>query len=109
LPPLHLRCSDPERLACCEQSLRLLASQLWAPAARGRAAAYATDSEEGLAVLLRAVLTGAELAVASAADDSWQVRWGRWRAVPAQGMGISECAAGPSGTAHTACLKCQRV
>ena len=42
--------------ACCEQSLRLLASQLWAPAARGRAAAYATDSEEGLAVLLRAVL-----------------------------------------------------
>ncbi|PRW45038.1 G-patch domain-containing [Chlorella sorokiniana] len=64
---------DPEKLACCEQCLRLLAAHLWAPGAAGRAAAYAADAQEGLPVLLRALLTGCELVEASAADDSWQV------------------------------------
>lgn len=71
--PPSPRCSDPEKLACCEQCLRLLAAQLWAPGAAGRSAAYATDAQQGLAVLLRALLTGCELVEASAADDSWQV------------------------------------
>lgn len=75
--PPSPRCSDPEKLACCEQCLRLLAAQLWAPGAAGRSAVYATDAQQGLAVLLRALLTGCELVEASAADDSWQVRgWG---------------------------------
>lgn len=65
--------SEPEKLACCEQCLRLLAGHLWAPGAAGRATAYTADAQEGLAVLLRALLTGCELVEASAADDSWQV------------------------------------
>lgn len=47
---------------------------LWSPSSAGRATAYAADTEGALFVLLRAVLTGAELAEASAADSSWQVR-----------------------------------
>lgn len=72
LRPPH-PCSEPEKLACCEQALRLLASRLWAPGAAGRSAAYAADGQDGLGLLLRAVLAGTELAEASAADDSWQV------------------------------------
>ena len=50
----------------------MLTTLLWSPGPAGRAAAYALDSDEGLALLLRGVLTGAELVKASAADDSWQ-------------------------------------
>ncbi|KAL4436605.1 hypothetical protein ABPG75_003744 [Micractinium tetrahymenae] len=63
---------DPEKLACCEQCLRLMASQLWAAGPAGREAAYTAEGQAGLSVLLRAVLTATELVVASAADDSWQ-------------------------------------
>lgn len=66
-------CSDPEKLACCEQCLHLAASQLWAPGPAGREAAYAVEGQAGLGVLLRALLTATELVMASAADDSWQV------------------------------------
>lgn len=76
--------SDPEKLACCEQCLRLLASRLWEPGAAGRSAAYTADAADGLGVLLRAVLTGMELVEASAADDSWQARCGA--ASPARGL-----------------------
>lgn len=70
-------CSQPDKLASCEQCLRLLAAQLWEVGASGRAAAYVLDRNRGLSVLLRAVLAGAELAEASAADNSWQVGGGR--------------------------------
>lgn len=76
-----LCCSRPDKLACCEQCLRLLAAQLWEVGASGRAAAYVLDRNRGLSVLLRAVLAGAELAEASAADDSWQV-WAGGRVQP---------------------------
>ncbi len=72
MPP-RLPCSDPEKLACCEQCLRLVASRLWAQGPSGREAAYAAEGQAGLAVLLRALLTATELVMASAADDSWQV------------------------------------
>jgi hypothetical protein len=74
-------------LARCEQCLRLLSFALWAPGAAGRAASYLADAEGAALLLLRAVLTGVELAEASAADDWWQVRCrpcpiiGAWLAV----------------------------
>lgn len=69
--------SEPERLAFCEQCLRLLVEQLWAPAAAGRAASYALDAGGGLTVLLSALLSGTELVKASAADGSWQLLAGQ--------------------------------
>ncbi len=73
-PPLSPSSSDAEKLARCEQCLRLLSFALWAPGAAGRAASYLADAEGAALLLLRAVLTGVELAEASAADDWWQVR-----------------------------------
>lgn len=88
-PPLLLLRSDPEKLACCEQCLRLSASQLWAAGPAGREAAYAAEGQAGLGVLLRAVLTATELVAASAADDSWQV--GRAASHVCQGVGGIVC------------------
>lgn len=81
-PPPFLPRSNPEKLACCEQCLALVAALLWAPGRVGRDAAHAADASNGLWVLLRALLAGAELAEASAADNSWQVRRMRGVGVP---------------------------
>lgn len=61
---------DSQRLACCEQCLRLLATLLFAPDT-GKHAALAAQAADALSPLLCALLTATDLVAAAQADGSW--------------------------------------